>query len=120
MPYDIYSDIAIFTNTTSGAAQLRDITLTIEADPGEINVTDSIADPIDLDMPFGEVIIGLPRTEHVTISNTDPTYGLIISDILLNNWSVITTEGPQLQIELPAVKGGSVESDAYVPDFIQE
>jgi len=51
--------------------------------PGEIEVTDSIAPPNDLNMPFGPVITGLSRTEQITITNTDPTYGLIITDISL-------------------------------------
>jgi subtilisin family serine protease len=34
-------------------------------------------------MPFGNVIVGLSRTEHITITNTDPTYGLIVTDISL-------------------------------------
>ena len=51
--------------------------------PGEIEVEDSIIPIDDLNMPFGQTFIGLPRTEHITITNTDPTHGLTITDISL-------------------------------------
>lgn len=83
--------------------------------PGEIEVTDSIAPPDDLNMPFGDVIVGLSRTEQITIINTDPTHELIVTDISLG--SVRPTWGTSdLSISLPAISGGSQGSDeSYLP-----
>lgn len=78
-----YDEPITFTNVTSGLAQTRQVTLQVIAVPGEINVTDSIPPPDDLNMPFGEVFIGLSRTEHITITNTDPVNRLIVTDITL-------------------------------------
>ncbi|MBN2020454.1 MAG: S8 family serine peptidase [Sedimentisphaerales bacterium] len=50
--------------------------------PGEIEVTDSIPPVDDLNMPFGDVIIGLSRTEQITLTNTNP-YSLVVTDISL-------------------------------------
>ncbi|GAF78500.1 unnamed protein product, partial [marine sediment metagenome] len=76
-----YIDTVIFTNITSGFIQTRDVTLEVVAIPGQIEVTDSIPPPDDLDMPFGDVPIGLSRTEQITVCNTDSTYDLIITGI---------------------------------------
>ena len=78
-----YSDSVTFTNTTSGFVQMQNITLDVMPIPGEIEVTDSIPELNDLNMPFGGGIIGLARTAHITIANTDPTYELVVSDISL-------------------------------------
>jgi len=111
-----YSDDVIFTNTTSDAVQIRGVTLDVMPIPGEIEVTDSIPVPSDLNMPFGEVIIGLSRTEQITIYNADPIYDLIISDILLNNRSIVPGESSELTITLPGVKGGSKDTTGmYLP-----
>jgi subtilisin family serine protease len=83
--------------------------------PGEIEVTDSIPEPNDLNMPFGNVIVGLSRTEHITITNTDPTYGLIVTDISLNG-GLITSSTSELSVALPAVSNGSSGSyGSYLP-----
>ena len=49
--------------------------------PGVIEVTDSILPDSDLAMPFGDVIVGLSRTEQITIRNTDPEHDLVVSAI---------------------------------------
>jgi hypothetical protein len=116
LPTGIYNDTITFTNITSGIAQMRGVTLEVTAIPGQIEVTDSIGDPNDLNMPFGIVIIGLVRTEHITIANNDPDYNLIISDILLNNQSVATGQSPEFSVTLPAITSDRKESTAsYVP-----
>jgi subtilisin family serine protease len=76
-----YNDTVTFTNTTSGFVQTRQVTLRVIAIPGEIDVTDSIPPPDDLNMPFGEAFIGLSRIKQITITNTDPTYDLNVTDI---------------------------------------
>ncbi|MBN2269586.1 MAG: hypothetical protein JXN61_03175 [Sedimentisphaerales bacterium] len=78
-----YGDTIIFTNVSSGIAQSRDVTLEVTPIPGEIDVSDSIEPVYDLNMPFGVVLIGASRTETITIGNTDPTYGLIVTEISL-------------------------------------
>jgi hypothetical protein len=76
-----YADVVTFTNITSGFVQTRDVTLEVIAVPGEIEVSDSIPPPDDLDMPFGDIPIGLSRTEQITVCNTDSTHDLIITGI---------------------------------------
>ncbi|MHC4800070.1 MAG: C25 family cysteine peptidase, partial [Planctomycetota bacterium] len=51
--------------------------------PAEIEVTDSIAPADDLNMPFGEVFVGVDRTENLIITNNDDTRDLVISKIEL-------------------------------------
>ncbi len=78
---DIYTGETIFHNLTSGVDQSREATLEVLPIPGEIEVTDTIPPPDDLNLPFGDVFMGLSRTEKITIANTDPTYELIVTDI---------------------------------------
>ena len=77
----LYTDTVTFSNRTSGFVQTRSVSLRVLAIPGEIAVLDSIPPTNDLQMPFGSVIVGLSRTEHITVTNTDATYGLAINDI---------------------------------------
>ncbi|MBU4429926.1 MAG: immunoglobulin domain-containing protein, partial [Verrucomicrobia bacterium] len=110
-------------------------TLTVTAIPGEIGVFDSIPPNSDTNMPFGPVIVGLSRTEHVTISNTNATHSLLISNISfamyqedfddrLAQWWVETTD-PQWQVvsgEYRAQAGSSQISmqSTYVGDRWQD
>ncbi len=84
-----YADSVAFTNTTGGTLQIKGVTLDIMLIPGEIEVTDSIPEPNDLNMPFGEVVIGLARTEHITITNSNPDHELVVNDISLGAAGVI-------------------------------
>jgi Zn-dependent metalloprotease len=77
-----YQGGVVFANTTSGLSTSRSVSLTVLVIPGEIDVWDSIAPNSDTNMPFDSVIVGKSRTEQVIVSNTDPTYPLIISDIV--------------------------------------
>jgi len=117
LPPGDYNDLITFTNVTSGFVQTRQAILQVIAIPGEIKVTDTIPPPDDLNMPFGGVIVGLPRTEQITITNTDPTYGLTVTDISLG--SVRPTWGTSdLSITLPAVAASSPGSgDYYSPSI---
>ena len=68
-----------FANLISGIAKTRGASLTVLYVPGEIEIADSIEPVDDANMPFGDVIIGLNRTEHVTITNTDPRHSLSVN-----------------------------------------
>ena len=78
-----YADSLRFTNQASGVVQNLQIRLEILVVPGEISVTDSIIPESDSQMPFGDVIMGLSRTEYVTVSNSDPLHSLLITNISL-------------------------------------
>ncbi len=77
----LYADTVTFSNLVSGFAQTRNVSLHVLAIPGEIAVLDSIPPATSLQMPFGVVLAGASRTEHITVTNTDYTYGLLINDI---------------------------------------
>lgn len=81
LPPGDYNDVVTFTNTNIGHAQTRAATLEVIPVPGEIEVTDSIPPVDDLNMPFGKVVIGVSRTEQITIANTDPNFSLVVTDI---------------------------------------
>ncbi|MCX6928242.1 MAG: M36 family metallopeptidase, partial [Verrucomicrobia bacterium] len=76
-----YTATVTYSNLSGGLPQTSSVTLTVLAIPGEIEVLDSIPPINDLQMPFGDSIIGVARTEHITLTNSDPTYGLLISNI---------------------------------------
>ena len=111
---DEYDDLITFTNITSGSILTQEAHLQVNPIPGEIEVTDSIAPADDLDMPFEDIILSLSRTEHVTITNTDPAHELIVTDIVpARPYAPQTSE---LSIVLPAVKGCSSGSgNTYLP-----
>ena len=76
-----YQGAVVFANPASSFTTTRSVSLTVLAIPGEIEVWDSIAPNSDTNMPFGQVIVGLSRAEHITVSNTDATYPLVLSTI---------------------------------------
>ena len=51
--------------------------------PGEIEVTDSIPPVDDLNIAFGDVIVGQSRIEHVIITNTNANHELCVTEICL-------------------------------------
>ncbi len=73
-----YTGRLIFRNLSSGLDRAFQAELTVLMTPGEIDVTDSIPPVDDLNMPFGDVFLGLSRTEHVTIANTDSNHMLLV------------------------------------------
>jgi hypothetical protein len=81
LPIGTYNTEVIFSNVTSGRLTQRDVTLQVEAIPGEIGVSDSIAPLSDLQMPFGDVILGSSRTERITITNSHAVHPLVINQI---------------------------------------
>ena len=76
-----YMDQIVFKNITSDFNQSRQATLRVKRIPGEIELTDSIEPADDYNMPFGGVIISVPVTRHITISNTDASHSLMITNI---------------------------------------
>ena len=78
-----YQGLIQFDNVSSGTSQNRAAQLTVKAIPGNIQITDTITSPTDRRMPFGDVIMGLSRTEYVTVSNSDPLHSLLITNISL-------------------------------------
>ncbi len=112
LPPGQYNDIVTFTNTTSDIVQMRDVALEVLPIPGEIEVIDTIPPLGDHNLPFGDVFVGLRRTEKVRIANTDPDYGLIITDISLGGVSGLTVPASELSIQLPGVT--SDPGDSYV------
>ncbi|MHC4570956.1 MAG: LamG-like jellyroll fold domain-containing protein [Planctomycetota bacterium] len=79
----IYTCQIIFRDVISGFEQRSGAVLTVNHVPGEVEVSDSIPPINDLNMPFGDVIVGLSQTERVTITNTDPNpkHELIVTAI---------------------------------------
>ena len=80
-----YSDTVTITNQKTGYSLRRLVKLQVLAIPGEINVTDSISPTTDLALPFSNITVGLSRTEHITVANTDTGHNLVIDQIILNS-----------------------------------
>ncbi|MHC4572871.1 MAG: S8 family serine peptidase [Planctomycetota bacterium] len=104
-----------FKNINTGVVQTRDVTLNVLAYPAEVQVTDSIPPATDQNMPFGDLFVGLSRTEKITITNVDPSHGLLVTNISLRGRSASTVETPELSTKLPRVVGGTADSRSYVP-----
>ena len=115
LPTNLYADTMIFSNVTSGFTHERRVELEVQPVPGKISVTDTIAPTGDLDMPFGQVIVGLSRTEQLTVSNTDSTYDLIVSSVSLRGGSVTPAAplGTPISVFLPAVAPIAANPLAY-------
>lgn len=71
----------VFTNTDSGYVRRRLVELTVLPIPGEIAVTDSVSPIDDLSIGFGDVIKGLSRTEQVTVTNENTSFGLVVTGV---------------------------------------
>jgi len=83
LPPGVHTCDVVFTNVTSGYVQTRSVSLEVFEGHGEIETTDSIPPVDDLDMPFGTVAAGDSRTEQITVSNTDPTFDLTVTNVYL-------------------------------------
>ncbi|MHC4475609.1 MAG: S8 family serine peptidase [Planctomycetota bacterium] len=84
-----YDCNVVFQNLESGEKQDRKVSLQVINVLGEIEVTDSVRDPCDRNMPFDNVIVGLTRREQVTITNiaSNPRHEVTIEDIYLDGGS---------------------------------
>lgn len=78
-----YTAMVTFCNPATSVCHIRNVTLIVDPYPAEITVTDSIDPANDLKMPFGNVFVGVNRTEHITITNSDPDHDLVVSNISL-------------------------------------
>ncbi|MHC4676045.1 MAG: BACON domain-containing protein, partial [Planctomycetota bacterium] len=107
LPPGDYNDIVTFTNINSGFVQRRNVCLQVIVVPGEIEVTDSIPSVSDLNMPFGDVFIGLSWTEKITITNTDPCHSLYVTGISLRGPPTSAVETTELLVKLPGIAGGA-------------
>jgi len=76
-----YEDDVSFMNENSGLTVTRRVQLVVDAVPGEIAVSDSVAPSTDLKVAFSNVIAGLSRVETVTISNLHPTQDLVLTNL---------------------------------------
>ena len=118
-----YSVLLGFTNTTSGFTHPRNASIRVIPIPGEIAVSDSILPATDLQMPFGQVIAGLSRVEHITITNTDPTYGVLVSDLSFGSYVENFNDGlaQDWMPDLPAnwqVLAGEYRAATAADDFM--
>jgi hypothetical protein len=76
-----YNDVITFTNTTTGYSEIRVVRLQVIPIPPEIEVIDGIPPVDDLNMPFGDVIVGQLSSGQIMIRNESPDNNLIISEI---------------------------------------
>ncbi len=70
-------------NNDSGYSHVLQGTLSVIPIPGEITVEDTLLPAYDLDVPFGDVILGMSRTEQIIIHNTDITHSLRVDGLTL-------------------------------------
>ncbi|MHC4498441.1 MAG: S8 family serine peptidase, partial [Planctomycetota bacterium] len=76
-----YNDVITFTNTTSGYSEIRVVRLQIIPIPPEIEVKDGFFPLEDLNMPFGDVIVGQTSTSEIMIWNMSPDNNLVVTEI---------------------------------------
>ncbi|MGB2806754.1 MAG: S8 family serine peptidase [Sedimentisphaerales bacterium] len=82
LPPSDYNDVITFTNVTSGYGEIRVVRLQVIPIPPEISVIDDIGNPVDLNMPFGDVIVRQSSVaEEIMIINLSPDNSLIVSEI---------------------------------------
>lgn len=70
-------------NTGTGYSHAFQGRLTVNPIPGEIGTEDTVAPVDDSLIPFGNVILGMSRTEQVVIHNTDTTHNLVVEGLTL-------------------------------------
>ena len=110
-----YTDRVAFSNLTSGFPQARGVALLVRPIPGEIAVLDSLPPAADLQMPFGDVIVGLSRTEHLTITNSDSVHPLIVNGITLRGGVVTMLSAQPVLGVLPPVNAVTAPAGFYQP-----
>ncbi|HBA82551.1 MAG TPA: hypothetical protein DCZ95_00510 [Verrucomicrobia bacterium] len=97
-----YHSVLIVSNTLSGYRTTRDVELRVHAIPGEIGVSDSRGPSDDLSVPFGNVPVGLSRTESITATNADPAYPLVLTSIDLGGPFTLVNEPASFPYSIPA------------------
>ena len=81
LPPSDYNDVITFTSLTSGYGEIRVVRLQVIPIPPEIDVIDGFPPIDDLNMPFGDIIVGQSSTEEIMIMNWSPDNSLIVSEI---------------------------------------
>jgi Zn-dependent metalloprotease/subtilisin family serine protease len=79
-----YNDTVIFSNTLSGAVRSRPVTLDVRPPAGDLRILDSIAPATDTNLPFGPVIVGVPSTEQIVVTNADLSHPVVLHGIALD------------------------------------
>ena len=111
-----YFDALVFSNRVSGGTISRGVSLTVEAIPGEIGVSDSIAPDSDLSLPFGPVIVGLSRGESITVTNSDAAHNLILQNISVQGSAAALPSASELRIAWPATLESVADGTGVVPE----
>jgi len=81
LPVGNYNDLIRFTNTTSGYSEIRVVRLQVIPIPQEIEVLDSIPPIVDLNMPFGDVVVRQSSPGQISVRNISPDHELVVSEI---------------------------------------
>ncbi len=82
LPPGDYNDLITFTNMTTGYSEIRVVRLQVIPIPPEIEVFEYISPIDDLNMPFGDVIVGQSSAAvEIMIMNLSPDNSLIVSEI---------------------------------------
>ncbi len=92
-----FTDMLSFNDDTTGYHAERDVTLEVLAQAVTITLSDSIPPSDDKNLPFGLVIKGYgPVTQHITVSNSDPQYDLVVSAVGLETSTIEDFESGSL------------------------
>ena len=91
----VYTDVVAFSNLVTHGVFTRAVTVTVVEITGELDVSDSIDPAGDRLIPFGTVEPAAPRTEHVTVRNTDAPGGrnLIVSNVFFGYYAEDFADG---------------------------
>ena len=115
-----YGDAVGFSNTVSGFVNSRTVELIVLPIPGEIEVVDSVPPNSDTNMPFGEVVVGLSRTEQITVTNSHLVHPLVITgaECASADEGFVLEDLPALPYTLAA--GSNLTFDVvYAPDSLE-
>lgn len=83
---------AVLANRVSGFRKSHAGAPTVQAIQGSLAVEDSIVPAQDRQMPFGPVIVGLQRTEYLTLRNNDASRELVVHNISIGRHSGVYCE----------------------------
>jgi hypothetical protein len=120
-----YADVVVFSNLATHSTFERTVTVTVIEITGELELFDSIAPTNDEALPFGTVVASAPRTEHVTVQNSDPPGGrnLIVHDVFFGyyaedfNGGLATDWNPDVETSWSIVDG-EYRAQTAVEDFM--
>ena len=121
----VYSDTVVFSNLVTHGIVTRAVTVTVVEITGELDVSDTLAPTNDRLISFGTVAAAAPRTEHVTVANTDAPGGrnLVVSNVFFGYYNEDFAAGaaadwrPDLEASWSAT-GGEYRAQAAADDFM--